>query len=431
MPESTSPWLAQYHRSRPLRRLHGRADADVCVIGGGIAGVSTVWQGLLRTDASFALLEAGKVGHGASGHNAGQAVDGFERPLASMAAEFGAGAVAALQAEVSAAWPTLEEACAYAGVELVHVTGRTVITQRWHLRRLLEDELIARTGDRIIVAEDSPLLDAESRRYVSLVPRSELDGMGIANPGACEGAAFSRRGCVNSSMLAEMMVERLLSDHGDRFQAYEETTALSLGLEKDVAVRTDAGDLTCGRAVLCTNGYEASPMHGAVSMRFAPITGRAACMLAYFDSDQRGPEVLTYLPEKEGYYFYLTRRPARDDELVCVGGPERDLGPAERFERRADLVPGGLEEIRRFLRSSVPGYVHREDHPFFWSGLMGYTPSGIRLAGPWPGDRRLLLNVGCNGVGIVPSMAAAKRIAAHLSGDDAGPSLFEPARQWA
>jgi glycine/D-amino acid oxidase-like deaminating enzyme len=241
--------------------------------------------------------------------------------------------------------------------------------------------------------------------------------------------AFSRRGCVNSSLLAERLVEKLLDEFPGRLQVYENSAVADISYGEEVVVRSTGGKVTCGNAVLCTNGYAASPIKGSEEMRCTAVQGMVACMLGYFDPQREAPAVLTHLPPREGYYFYLTRRATEQGDLVCVGGPERKLKQGERFEHRPDLVPGGREEIHHFLRDALPGYVHREDHPFFWSGLMGYTSSGLRLVGPHPEEARLLLNLGCNGVGILPSVAAARRIAAHLGGEDPPPSLFEPGRQ--
>ena len=433
MAEGLSPWLALYARSRPVHRLEGARRADVCVIGGGIAGIATLYQGLKTTEKAFILLEADKVGHGATGHNAGQAVDRFERPLSSLATEFGTHAAGSLQAEVTATWPMLEELCAYAGVELVQVQGRTAITEGWHLDRLLGDrEVMHRAGlegDDIILAEDSLLLSATEAGPVRLVPRRQIDVMRLRKPGDCEGVAFSRRGCVNSSLLAESLVEKLLTEYPGRLQVHENSAATDISFGEDLTINSAGGQVTCANAVLCINGYGASPINGSEGMRCTSIQGMVACMLGYFDLQREAPAVLTHLPAREGYYFYITRRTTEQGDLVCVGGPERKLKEGERFAHRADLVPGGREEIHRFLRDAVPGYVHQEEHPFFWSGLMGYTGSGVRLVGPHPEETRLLLNLGCNGIGILPSVAAAGRIAAHLRGEDPPPSLFEPGRQ--
>ena len=56
--------------------LHGRIDADVCIIGGGFTGLNTA---INLADAGYkvALLEANRIGWGASGRNGGQAIAGF------------------------------------------------------------------------------------------------------------------------------------------------------------------------------------------------------------------------------------------------------------------------------------------------------------------------------------------------------------------
>jgi glycine/D-amino acid oxidase-like deaminating enzyme len=53
-------------------------EIDVAVVGGGISGMVTAYYLLTRTDRRVMLLEKDLVGHGATGHNGGQAVVGFE-----------------------------------------------------------------------------------------------------------------------------------------------------------------------------------------------------------------------------------------------------------------------------------------------------------------------------------------------------------------
>lgn len=63
--------------------LHGRCDADVCVVGAGYTGLSTA---LFLAEAGFkvVVLEAATVGWGASGRNGGQMVNSFSRDLDSI-----------------------------------------------------------------------------------------------------------------------------------------------------------------------------------------------------------------------------------------------------------------------------------------------------------------------------------------------------------
>ncbi|TWI11589.1 NAD(P)/FAD-dependent oxidoreductase [Aerolutibacter ruishenii] len=57
----------------------GPADVDVCVIGGGFAGLNTALGLLERGRRDVLLLEAHEVGHGASGRNGGFVFGGFSR----------------------------------------------------------------------------------------------------------------------------------------------------------------------------------------------------------------------------------------------------------------------------------------------------------------------------------------------------------------
>ncbi|HTJ16286.1 MAG TPA: FAD-binding oxidoreductase [Steroidobacteraceae bacterium] len=56
--------------------LAGQVEADVCVIGGGIAGCSTALH-LAERGYRVALLEAQRIGYGASGRSGGQAIAGY------------------------------------------------------------------------------------------------------------------------------------------------------------------------------------------------------------------------------------------------------------------------------------------------------------------------------------------------------------------
>ena len=60
-------------------QLQGTIEADVCVIGGGIAGISTAWE-LTRRGMTVVVLEKSRVGWGASGRNGGILSAGFARP---------------------------------------------------------------------------------------------------------------------------------------------------------------------------------------------------------------------------------------------------------------------------------------------------------------------------------------------------------------
>jgi gamma-glutamylputrescine oxidase len=70
-------WYAATVVDAPLRpQLHGDLDVDVCVIGGGLAGLTTARE-IARGGWSVVLLEAGRLAANASGRNTGFVLPGF------------------------------------------------------------------------------------------------------------------------------------------------------------------------------------------------------------------------------------------------------------------------------------------------------------------------------------------------------------------
>ncbi len=84
-----SPWIEQLDQTINFPALISREKADIVIIGGGIAGVSSAYQLLTKTELSITLLEAKKIARGATGHNGGQVVLYFEKPFQEIVKEYG------------------------------------------------------------------------------------------------------------------------------------------------------------------------------------------------------------------------------------------------------------------------------------------------------------------------------------------------------
>lgn len=69
--------------------LGGDMEADVCVIGGGLAGLATALH-LAERGYRVVLLEAERIGWGASGRSGGQAIYGYSCPMEKIVAQVGA-----------------------------------------------------------------------------------------------------------------------------------------------------------------------------------------------------------------------------------------------------------------------------------------------------------------------------------------------------
>lgn len=83
-----STYINNYYTAtmRPARQrppLAGAKQADVCVIGGGLAGLSTAWE-LLARGRSVVLIEAARIAWGASGRNGGFVLQGWSESLSAI-----------------------------------------------------------------------------------------------------------------------------------------------------------------------------------------------------------------------------------------------------------------------------------------------------------------------------------------------------------
>lgn len=449
-----SPWLAQLQRQRPIAKLPEQLQADVAIIGGGIAGIVTAYYTLRETNYPVVLFEAGKVAHAATGHNAGQLVTYFERPFSGLVKDFGAAAAVAGEQAIQSAWSLVEEIFLDAKLQtpLARFTGYAGLTnQRQILGALADNYLRAQHGARrieqVLIAEEAPIeIPHIYAGLFSRLPHRDILSLLETDRQEFIGCLGSDRGVMNSAMFTEELAGFLLANYQERFILAEETPVQRLTLRQNqVVVSTYRQELVVQRAVLCTNGFEniaiINEIGGDINTRFHhDIRGSIGYMGGYREERDRPPMAITYLTEDESDgdpyvakpYFYITRRPFETEtngrhNLICVGGPEtliddtRDYSPDRPFPEEV------VDELRGFLEST---YKHKTSTPreslYYWHGLMGYTPRGVRMIGAEPCNPLLLYNLGCNGVGILPSIYGGRRISRLLAGELLRPSIFDP-----
>lgn len=94
-PHPPSYYAATAHAWDPQPPLRGEASCDVCVVGGGLAGLSAALN-LREKGFSVILLEGSHVGFGASGRNGGQVIAGYAGDMAGIRAQVGDEAAKAL-----------------------------------------------------------------------------------------------------------------------------------------------------------------------------------------------------------------------------------------------------------------------------------------------------------------------------------------------
>lgn len=435
---------------RPDPPPHPLADdltGDIVIVGAGIAGVATAYFTLRDTDRSVVLLERTRVGRGATGHNAGQLTTYFERPLSSIAAEFGEELALAAQAEFDVA-PDLVEAVAResgADVRIERFIGHMGMYTLAHLEvHLLHSEMRRRGGlavHQCVVSEEAEYLHRippEFAGLYSVVPQERVCALLGLERSRYTAVLSEPKGCANSAQLVQHLQTWLLDRYPDRFRYFDHTTVERVRLFADaVELHTNGHTITAARVVMCTNGFAD---HVIENLAGEPIETadhrvepRVGFMTAFVEGQPRPPAATSYiLNEVVGGsvpYVYVTRRTYdRGDDtatLTCLGGPDAPLPPgystAMPFPRT--MFDALLEQG---LPLADPSRSPEHGADYAWHGPMGYTPNQIRLIGAEPRNPALLYNLGCNGVGFLPSVVGGRRIARLLAGEQLPPSIFDP-----
>ena len=157
-------------------------------------------------------------------------------------------------------------------------------------------------------------------------------------------------------------------------------------------------------------------------------------MTAFVEDEPRPPTAMSYIRNitigGDTAYAYVTRRtydsPNDTVTLTCMGGPEYPFhqpvyDPDAPFP--GELLTAMDDQVRPFANAARR---QGRQYDFHWHGLMGYNDGGIRVVGAHPHHPTLLYNLGCNGVGFLPSIFGGHRLSQMLAGRELPPSIFDP-----
>ena len=418
-----SPWIREMGVRDRLPPFKGERKTDVTVVGGGIAGMSTVYHLLLQTDLDVTLLEKDMIGRGSSGRNGGQGVAVLEKSFKQLALTSSEEVIAALLNELETGYWRLREIC-----QKVEYIGGPIETVAWtglSSMKEIDNYLEEMSLRRRFGAPERSLIIAEEVAPDVFIPPELVDQVSTRRATEIKELLQTKESyqavyptpvsLVNSGRLSQVIAGHLLRQYPDRFHPFEGSPVWDIDLRGTPTLTTDEGTVRTRTVVLCTNGY---PLPRIVSEHRSQVEGSiqryVASMVAYEVSSKERPGAFIYFHEEgdpiEEPYFYLTRRPflVTGRDLIAVGGPQIDFSGT--IDHNAEYPTGVYDRIESFVKRSYP--IELPDDPSMtWNGLMGYTPDGLRIVGPDPRSSKLWYNLGCNGVGLLPSIVGGWKVA--------------------
>ena len=439
-----SPWLHDLNRTRSLYRLDQTRSEDIVIVGGGIAGLMTSAFTLLSTKRSILLLEATRIAHGATGHNAGQIISCFERPLPDLVKSYGLSATRDLVVSIESAWQLLDSLVTTLALKtpIQRFLGYTTLSSPPSVHEFIKASLLrlkmGLSPHTLYVDETrcAHILKGKTFPFLVPLPTHQLARLVETSEPNILAVHAEPKGTMNSAELTEEIASVLLQRFPDRFTILEETPVHDVFLNqnkgKSWIVLTHNHTVHAQTIILCTNGFESLHLHAedeaSLDTRFhASIEGTIGYMVGYV-TEEAPPMAMSFLGKKGAVYPYLTCHPhGKASSLVCWGGPEKHLPEVKHYARSTPMPKARTKELHALVKKFRPKEA-KKPFLFEWHGLMGYTRDRLRLIGQDPSHPNLLYNLGCNGIGVLPSIYGGKRLAGLLAGEKLAPSLFDPKR---
>ncbi len=250
-------YVASYYSAsrapEPLRpALQGTVETDVCVVGGGIAGCSAALH-LAERGYRVVLLEAHRIGWGASGRSGAQALAGFATGQDKLTALIGDTDARTAWAVTVEGLALIRELIARHRIDCDWVDGQMHVAIKVRQR----DELRAWVDE---LAND---YDYRSIQFIERQPLREL----IASDRYVAGALDT-----NSGHLHPLNYTLGLAAAAERAGAsiHEQSRAIGYADGGQVHVRTATGSVRCAHLLLCGNAWlgELAP---SLSRRIMPV----------------------------------------------------------------------------------------------------------------------------------------------------------------
>ena len=374
-------WLSRAGRRQTYPALHGRQQADVVIVGGGITGAG-IAQVFAEAGVQVVLLEAGLVGRGSTSASTALLLQETDEEFSSLETRY----------------------------------GRTRATTIWDLGRQSIQEVVATLRRRQIACDIAHrdtiyyTLNADGvadlrgeyrRRRRAGFSADWLDPapLGARAGIAGEGAIRSRGNAQLNPYRACTGLLRAAASDGARI--FERSAVLTIDASRTgVVARTRGGSVEADRVIVAT-GYATpafAPLLGRFKMKHTYVLATRPVTVAQRRRLGLGEFLLW---DTERPYHYARWGPGH---RLLLGGNDR---PLVAPERRKQAFAASTRSLREYFTHLLPALGDIEIETA-WEGLFAQTPDGLPYIGPHRRYPRHLFALGYGGNGMTFGFLASR-----------------------
>ncbi|MFC3533097.1 NAD(P)/FAD-dependent oxidoreductase [Vogesella facilis] len=394
-PHAPSYYVATAVPWEPGEALQGVVECDVCVVGGGLAGVSAALN-LAEQGLQVVLLEASRIGFGASGRNGGQVIAGFACDMDTLRGQLGDAAARQMWRMSLEAVEIIEQRVRQHDIACDWTRGYcTAAVKPAHFQDLLGWQREAQ--------------DFYGYEHYQLWEREQLAAMLASD--RYQGGLFDPLAGHIHPLNYLLGLAQAARQAGVRI--YEQTPVLRYDDGAAPLVHSAAGSVRCRQLVLACNAYVGA-LSGKLENRIMPVGTYVIATEAL--GEERARSLIGNNMAVCDTNFVLDYYRLSGDRRMLFGGKVSYSG-----REPADLAAKMRKDMLRVFPQLADVKVE-----YAWGGFCDITMNRA------PDFGRLAANVyyaqGFSGHGVAVTGLAGKVIAEAIAGDDSRLALFERLR---
>lgn len=387
---SESVWM-KTQAMPTFERLSGNGTADACIVGGGIAGLTTAYL-LGQAGLSVVLLQDDEIGSGETARTTAHLSNALDQRYTEVERIHGQrGAYFAADSH-SAAIRRIEQIVHDEGIacEFLRVPGYLILSAE-HEKDLL-------------IQEQAAALRARLTR-VELLPRSPLE--------------HADRPCLRFPDQAQCHPLKYLAGLAEAVRRrngriYTHTRAADVQGGAHPRVKTDSGwVIEAGSVIMATN----TPVNNLVTMHTKQAAYRTYVIALAVPRGSVFPGL--YWDTSDPYHYARLERYTKEDDLLLIGGEDHKTGQAEDTTERYGRLRAWANAWFPMAKTIV----------YSWSGQVMESVDGLGFIGRNPGDTNVYIATGDSGMGMTHGTIAGILLTDLLRGrENPWAALYDPAR---